>query len=101
MRYLQELSYEQIAEKMRCEIELTRVVVHRATKSFARIMKEAGISETALGRWLKTWITSANEHKVDALAEVRDAALTQPGEPKHSLVPPFRVYLKTLDALRQ
>ena len=77
MRYLQELSYEQIAAKMGCEIELARVVVHRATKSFAQVVKEAGISETALGRWLKTWLTSANEHEVDAFAGQRVRKLTE------------------------
>ena len=69
MRYLSGLSYEQIAVRMGCEIKLARVVVHRATKSFAQVVKEAGISETALGKWLKTWLTTANEHEVDALSE--------------------------------
>jgi RNA polymerase sigma-70 factor (ECF subfamily) len=71
MRYLQGLTYEQMARKMRCEVELARVVVHRATKSFAQVVKEAGVSETALGRWLKTWITIAEELEVDAIVEQR------------------------------
>lgn len=60
-RWLFGVNYGDIAKELGCEVKSARVIVHRATKRFAQVVKEEGISEFALRRWLSLWHVREDE----------------------------------------